>query len=106
MTRDMKLGELFLYEKRGIVYRGDVYDIPDPWRDVVIMREPLYLSGFDEGEDLGFTDADLHHAIIPVEVEGGTTYITGAYKDAGNIDDDYTLKIWLLVEEAPIPFEA
>ena len=102
MTK-MKLGELSLYEQRGIFYKGNVLDIPDPWRDVEIMRDPLYLAGFDEGDDLGLTDADLHHAIIPVEVDGSTTYITGAYKDAGDIEGEYTVKIWLLIEEEPIP---
>ena len=102
MTK-MKLGELSLYEQRGIFYKADIFDIPDPWHDVVIMRDPLYLDGFDEGDDQGLTDADLHHAIIPVNVDGSTTYITGAYKDAGDIEGEYTLKIWLLIEEDSVP---
>lgn len=101
----MKLGELSLYEKRGIVYRGDVFDIPDPWREVEMISDPRYLTGFDEGDDLGLTDADLHHAIVPVEVDGNTTYITGAYRDAGAFEKSYTVKIWLLVEEEPVPID-
>lgn len=99
-----KLGDLTLKEKRGIFFRGSVLDIPDPWREVTMVSDRRYLTGFDEGDDLGLTDADLHHAIIPVAVDGGTTYITGAYKDAGNTED-YTVKIWLLIEEEPIPIQ-
>lgn len=99
----MKLGELSLYEQRGIFYKADVLDVPDPWRDLDLMLDPLYLTGFDEGDELSLTDADLHHAIIPLNAGGSTTYITGSYKDAGKIYGDYTVKIWLLIEEEPIP---
>lgn len=100
-----KLGDLTLKEKRGIFFRGSVLDIPDPWREVIMVSDRRYLTGFDEGDDLGLTDADLHHAIIPMDVDGNTTYITGAYRDAGNTEDDYTVKVWLLVEKEPVPID-
>lgn len=97
----MKLGELSLYEKKGLFYQGDIMDVPDPGLEVKMVSDPVYLTGFVEGDDLGFSSADRHHAIIPVDIDGSTTYITGAYQDAGNVEGAYVVKVWLLIEEEP-----
>ena len=97
----MQLGQLSLYEKRGIFFKGNLREIPPPGREVEMVSDPWLLTGFNEGDELGLTDADRQHAIIPVEVEGNTTYITGTYKDAGNVYRPYTVTIWLLIEETP-----
>ena len=77
-------------------------EVPHPEREVDIISDPSYLTSFNKENEIGLTDADRHHAIIPVDVEGSNHYVTGAYQDTGHIDDTYTVKVWLLIEEKPV----
>jgi hypothetical protein len=92
----MKTGEIALFEKKGIFYKADVFD-----RQHKENQEEINLLSkvdFSEGSDL-----PLNLNMEIVDVEGNTGYITGAYKDAGNVTEfPYRIKVWLLIEEEPV----
>jgi hypothetical protein len=92
----MKAGEIALFEKKGIFYKADVFD-----RQHKENQEEINLLSkinFSEGSDL-----PVNLAMEVVDVEGNTGYITGAYKDVGNITEfPYRIKVWLLIEEEPV----
>ena len=95
----MKTGEIALFEKKGIFYKTDIFD-----RQRKENREEIHLLSkidFSEGLDL-----PLNLNMEEVDVEGNNEYITGAYKDAGNVREfPYRIKVWLLTEEEPVPIK-
>ena len=91
----MKTGEVSLFEKKGIFFKADVFDRQhlENQKEVSLLTE----AGFADGFDL-----PLNLNLEGIDVEGDTGYVTGAYKDAGNITEfPYRIKIWLLIEEEP-----
>ena len=92
----MKTGEIALFEKKGIFYKADVFDRQHKEN----QEEISLLSKIDFSE--GF-DLPLNLKMEVVDVEGNNGYITGAYKDAGNVREfPYRIKVWLLTEEEPV----
>ena len=92
----MKTGEISLFEKKGIFFKADVFDRQhlENQKEVSLLTE----AGFEDGFDL-----PLNLNLEDIDVEGNTGYVTGAYKDAGNITEfPYRIKIWLLIEEEPV----
>ena len=101
----MKLGELSLFEPRGLFLQTDVVENTAIYRDHDRLKKDRYLFGFDDCNsneiELNEPIADIH--VIPVTAQATGDYITGAYQDAGWAYSPYTVKLWLLVEEAPKP---
>lgn len=92
----MKTGEISLFEKKGLFFKADVFDRKhlENQKEISLLTE----AGFSDGFDL-----PLNLNLEEVDVEGNTGYLTGAYKDAGNITEfPYRIKIWLLIEEEPV----
>ena len=95
----MKTGEITLFEKKGIFFKADVFDRQqkENKEEINLLLKPE----FSEGSEL-----PLHLGMEVVDVEGNTGYITGAYKDAGNVKEfPYRIKVWLLIEEEPVPLK-
>ena len=93
----MKTGEITLFEKKGIFYKADVYDMQhkENLEEIHLLSKTEFSEGFGLPVNLGMEVVDL---------EGNTGYITGAYKDAGNVKEfPYRIKVWLLIEEEPVP---
>ena len=91
----MKTGEISLFEKKGIFFKADVFDRQhlENQKEVSLLTEAGFADKFDLPLNLNLEEVD---------VEGDTGYVTGAYKDAGNITEfPYRIKIWLLIEEEP-----
>ena len=99
----MKLGELSLYDPRGIFLKTEVIERTSIYRDNDRIEKDRYLFGF---EDCNANEVELEEPIsgipvIPVMAEASGDYITGSYQDAGWSWQPYTVKLWLLVEEEP-----
>ena len=95
----MKTGEVSLFEKKGIFFKADVFDRQHVGnqKEVSLLTEAGFADGFDLPLNLNLEEID---------VEGDTGYLAGAYKDAGNVAEfPYRIKIWLLIEEEPIPMK-
>ena len=100
----MKLGELSLFDPRGLFLKADVVENTSVCRDHDRLKKDRYLFGFDtdcNGNEIELNEpiADIH--IIPVTAEATGDYITGSYQDAGWAWQPYTVKLWLLIEEEP-----
>jgi hypothetical protein len=92
----MKTGEITLFEKKGIFYKADVFHRQHKEN----QEEINLLSRLDSSEG---SDLPINLAMEVVDVEGNAGYITGAYKDAGNVTEfPYRIKVWLLIEEEPV----
>jgi hypothetical protein len=92
----MKTGEVSLFEKKGLFFKADVFDRQhlENQKEISFLTEVGFLGDFD---------LPLNLRLEEVDVEGNTEYLTGAYKDAGNITEfPYRIKIWLLIEEEPV----
>ncbi|WP_017730714.1 hypothetical protein [Nafulsella turpanensis] len=95
----MKTGEIALFEKKGLFFKADVYDSQHQEN----QEETNLLSKIDFSEGFDFP-VNLNMEVV--DVEGNTGYITGAYKDAGNVREfPYRIKVWLLIEEEPVPLK-
>ena len=95
----MKTGEIALFEKKGIFYKADVYDLQhkENQEEINLLSKLEFSEGFD---------LPLNLNMEVIDVEGSTGYITGAYKDAGNVREfPYRIKVWLLIEEEPVPLK-
>ena len=101
----MKLGELSLFEPRGVFLQTDVIESTSIYRDHDRLQQDRYLFGFDNCNsnevELNEPISGIH--IIPVAAEATGDYITGSYQDAGWAWRPYTVKLWLLIEEEPQP---
>jgi hypothetical protein len=99
----MKLGELSLFDPRGLFLRTEVIERTSIFRDNDRIEKDRYLFGF---EDTNANEVELEEPIsgihiIPVTAEATGNYISGAYQDAGFAWQPYVVKLWLLVEEEP-----
>ena len=95
----MKTGEITLFEKKGIFFKADVFDRhhKENQEEINLLLKPEFSEGFNLPPNLGTEVLD---------VEGNTGYISGAYKDAGNVKEfPYRIKVWLLIEEEPVPLK-
>lgn len=95
----MKTGEIALFEKKGLFYKADVFDrqLKENQEEINLLSKTAFSEGFDFPVNLNME---------VVDVEGNTGYITGAYKDARNVKEfPYRIKVWLLIEEEPVPLK-
>lgn len=95
----MKTGEIAFFEKKGLFFKADVYDRQhqENQEEINLLSKTAFSEGFD---------FPLNLNMEVIDVEGNTGYITGAYKDAGNVKEfPYRIKVWLLIEEEPVPLK-